>query len=264
MKNRGLSMRVKILLFIPVIALTLAACDPRASSVGGYSGPSAGATPPPGTVPSGTSSFSTSLAATENPISESGKWVNGKAVGLDWNDVQSVPGEAFASMLSGGASRYNDSIAHLSTAFMAFPADQYAQGAVFRVSGYDPSPSKHEVELHLRFQTTAHNARGYEIMWGITGYLAVVRWNGALGDYTSISDTGDPGIGPPVDGDVLRAEIKGNIITIFKNGVAKQTIDVTAIPGTVWGSGQPGMGFWPVDSSTPQNYGWKKFEAGTL
>ena len=210
--------------------------------------------------------YSTSFPSTENPISEGGKWVNGKTVGVDWNDVKTTPGKAFASILSGfnGASRYNDNIAHLSTSFMAFPANQYAQGTVFRVAGYDPSPSKHEVELHLRFQTSANNARGYEIMWGITGYLAVVRWNGALGDYTSISDTGDPGIGPPVDGDVLRAEIKGNIITIFKNGVSKQTIDVTSIPGTVWADGQPGMGFWPVDGSTPQNYGWKSYQAGPV
>jgi hypothetical protein len=85
-----------------------------------------------------------------------------------------------------------------------------------------------------------------------------------LGNYTSIIDTGDAGgIGVPMDGDVLRAEIKGNIITIFKNGVAQKMVDVTPA-GPVWPDGQPGMGFWPVDSSTPQNYGWKKFEAGIL
>jgi hypothetical protein len=208
--------------------------------------------------------YSTSFPLTENPISEGGIWVNGKAVGIDWNDVKTTPGKAFASMLSGGASRYNDSIAHLSTSFMAFPANQYAQGTVFRVAGYDPGiANKHEVELHLRFQTTAHNARGYEIMWGITGYLAVVRWDGALGLYTPMLDTGDPGIGSPVEGDVLRAEIKGNIITILKNGVSKATIDVSAF-GNVWTTGQPGMGFWPVDGSTPQNYGWKNYQAGPV
>jgi hypothetical protein len=76
-------------------------------------------------------------------------------------------------------------------------------------------------------------------------------------------DTGDPGIGSPVEGDVLRAEIKGNIITILKNGVSKATIDVSAF-GNVWTTGQPGMGFWPVDGSTPQNYGWKNYQAGPV
>lgn len=75
------------------------------------------------------------------------------------------------------------------------------------MTGYDPAPSKHEVELLLRFQITAHDARGYEVMWGISGYLAVVRWNGPLADYTALYDSGDPRIGPPADGDVLRAEI---------------------------------------------------------
>jgi hypothetical protein len=249
-------LRAKILLLVPVLAVAFAACGSRPGATSAISVPPT----------AGTSIFTSSFPSTENPLSGSGKWVNGKAVGLDWNDAQSVPGEAYASMLSGfnGASRYNDSIAHLSTTVMTFPANQYAQGTVYRAAGYDPSPSKHEVELHLRFQTTAHNARGYEIMWGITGYLAIVRWNGALGDYTGLLDTGDPGIGAPADGDVLRAEIGGNTITVFKNGKSVAQVNVNSIPGTVWTDGQPGMGFWPVDSSTPKNYGWKSYEAGTL
>jgi hypothetical protein len=243
------------LLLVSVFAVGTAACGSRS-----------GATPAAISVPptAGTSVFTTSFPLTENPLSDTGKWVNGKAIGLDWNDAQSVPNEAYASMLSGGASRYNDSIAHLSTAVMTFPPNQYAQGTVYRAAGYNPSPSKHEVELHLRFQTTAHNARGYEIMWGITGYLAIVRWNGALGDYTGILDTGDPGIGAPADGDVLRVEISGTTLTVFKNGKSVAQVKVDSIPGTVWAAGQPGMGFWPVDSSTPKNYGWKSYEAGTL
>jgi hypothetical protein len=255
-------LHAKILLLVPVLPLAFAACGPRT--------PTTIASPPVTSAPTapaaGTSPFSTSFPSTaENPISEGGKWVNGKAVGLDWNDVQTVPGKAYASRNSGlASSRYDDSITHLSTSFMAFPANQYAQGTVFRAPSYDPSPGLHEAELHLRFQTTAHNARGYEVMWGITGYLAIVRWNGALGDYTPIVDTGNPGIGAPADGDVLRAEISGNIITIYKNGSSVKTVDVTSIPGTVWGDGQPGMGFWPVDGSTAANYGWKNYQAGNL
>ena len=164
-------------------------------------------------------------------------------------------------MLSGDPNRYNDSIAHLNG---TFAANQYAQGTVYRAAGYNPSPSKHEVELLLRFQITPHGARGYEIGWGISGYLFVVRWNGNLGNYTAIYDPGDPGIGPAVDGDVLRAEIVGNIIKIFKNGSLVATVDVTSMGGTVWGSGQPGMGFWPVDNASIDKYGWRTYQAGNL
>jgi hypothetical protein len=208
--------------------------------------------------------YAINFTLTENPISDGGKWVNGMAAGLYWNNVQSIPGKAYAGMPSGlNGSRYDDSIAHLDASFFAFPPNQYAQGTVYRAPGYDPSPSFHEVELHLRFQTTAGNARGYEVMWGITGYLAIVRWDGPLGVYTPLLDTGDPGIGAPVDGDVLRAEIRGNALTIYKNGSVVNSIDVTSV-GAVWADGQPGMGFWPVDGSIPENYGWKNFEAGAL
>ena len=47
------------------------------------------------------STYSTNFNSTENPISEGGKWINGKAVGINWNNAQSVPGKAYASVLSG-------------------------------------------------------------------------------------------------------------------------------------------------------------------
>src|SRR5262249_41248498 len=205
--------------------------------------------------------YAISFSLIENPISDGGKWVNGQAVGLDWNNVQTVPGKAYAGMLSGITNRYDDSIAHLSTSFIAFPPNQYAQGTVYRAPGYDPSPSLHEVELHLRFQTTPDNARGYEVLWGITGYIAVVRWDGPPGIFTTLSQntgllqTPDSLTGPPVDGDVLRAEIRGNAITIYKNGSQVVKIDDVSFEGSfsVWTDGQPGMGFWPVDDSTPEN-----------
>ena len=175
--------------------------------------------------------------------------------------MQSIPGRAFATALSGVPSRYNDSIAQLDT---TFTENQYAQGTVSRVAGYDPSPSKHEVELLLRFQISENSAHGYEILWGISGYLAVVRWNGPLGNYTALYDTGDPGIGPAADGDSLRAEISGNIIKVYKNDTQVATVDITSKGGVVWSTGQPGMGFWPVDGATIEMFGWQSYKAGNL
>lgn len=210
------------------------------------------------------STYSTTFDTTENPISEGGIWINGQLDGADWHNVQSIPGRAYASLLSGGGSRYNDSIAHLKTSFISFVANQYAEATVYRATGYDPAPSKHEVELLLRFEITTKDAHGYEILWGISGYLAVVRWNGALGSYTALYDSGDPGIGSPVDGDILRAEITDNMITVYKNGTEVVSVDISSKGGTVWTTGQPGMGFWPVDGAVVDNFGWKNFRAGNL
>ncbi|MEO8137819.1 MAG: hypothetical protein ABI831_28060 [Betaproteobacteria bacterium] len=204
----------------------------------------------------GSNSYATNFPSTENPISESGKWINGKTAGVDWNNVQAVPGKAHASVLSGNPNRYNDSIAHLNT---AFAANQFAQGSVYRAAGYSPGTSKHEVELLLRFQISANFARGYEVLWGHSGYLAVVRWNGPLGDYTALYEAGDPGIGPPVDGDVLRAEIIGNVIRVYKNGM-----QVASVSDATYANGQPGIGLWPVDGASIDKFGWKNFQAGGL
>ena len=206
--------------------------------------------------------YTTNFPASENPISEGGNWITGKTAGLDWNNPQTAPGKAYAAVRSGlGASRYDDSIATLNT---AFTASQFAEASVYRAAGYSPGNAGHEVELLLHFQITAHNARGYEILWGHSGYLAIVRWNGGLGDYTALYDSGLPGIGVSVDGDVLRAEINNNVIKVYKNGALMAAVDTTSQGGPVWSDGQPGLAFWPVDSSTVELFGWKSFQAGNL
>jgi hypothetical protein len=203
-------------------------------------------------------SYATSFPGIENPISEGGAWVNGLAVGLDWNNPKTTGGKAVGSVAMTG-SRYADDIGHLSTSLHAFSANQWAQGTVYKASGYTGGGGSHEIELLLRFQITAHNARGYEILWGLAGYIAIVRWNGPVGNYTPLYDPGTGSIAPPVDGDVLRAEMNGSTITVYKNGVR-----VASVSDSTYASGQPGIGFWPVDGATPENMGWKAFQAGNL
>lgn len=240
-------------ILVPVLGRAQNPCPPPQSRVeGGGSTTTACVT--------ASDSYSTDFSAAENPLSEGGKWINGKSVGLDWNNPQSASGNACASVLSGlSGSRYDDSIAHLSSSFLAFNADQYAQGVVHRAPGYSPAGSKHEIELLLRFRIVAHEARGYEILWGHDGDFAIVRWNGPRGSYTSLGFAG-PGPGVPVDGDILRAEINGSVIRVYKNG----SLVGTGPANSTWTDGQPGVGFWPVNSSTPTSYGWKSYEAGSL
>ncbi len=202
-------------------------------------------------------SYSTGFPLTEDPISESGNWINGEAVGLDWNNVQTIPGRAFGAALVGG---YDDDIAVLNA---TFASDQYAQGTVYRAAGYAPT-EKHEIELLLRFKISAHEARGYEVLWGggggANGELAIVRWNGPAGNYTSLAGTA---IAPAVDGDVLRAEIIGSVIKVYRNG----SLVLTGPSDSTWIDGQPGMGFWPTDRGggvTPASYGWRTFTASSV
>ena len=230
---------------IPWLGRAAAPCPPPEVSAGGGTTAS---TPCGSGVPAG--SYTTNFPLTENPISEGGRWTNAGAVGLDWNNVQSAPGRAFGAAIVSG---YNDDIAVLNT---GFAANQYAQGTVHRVGGYSPGVS-HEIELLLRFQITAHNARGYEVLWGVDGQFAIVRWNGPLGDYTPLLD--NVNIGQAVDGDVLRAEISGSTITVYKNGS-----QVGTVSNSTYTYGQPGIGFWPKSGAILQNYGWKTFEAGSL
>jgi hypothetical protein len=257
MKRRDLILASAFFL-VPTLGRTQAPCPPAQLSVAG--GTSSASTP----CPTG-STYSTNFATAENPLSEGGKWVDGKAVGVNWNNPQSAFGKAYASVLSGlSGSRYDDSIAHLATSLRTFAPNQYAQGTVFKASGYTTAGG-HELELLLRFSIVNGNAHGYEVLWGIAGYMAVVRWNGALGDYTPVYDPGNGSIPVPQDGDVLRAEITGNIIKVYRNGVqVGPNIDVTSIGGQVWSSGQPGLGFWPVDGAVVANMGWKSYTAGDL
>lgn len=216
-------------------------------------------TPPPGT-------FTTNFPATENPISQGGIWVRGLTEGLDWTNPETTPGKCFATQ-SPTPSRYSDDIAILKSSFQAFNPNQYAQATAFKQAGYTGGGGNHEIELELRFSINANNAHGYEILWGITGYLAVVRWNGAVGDYTPIYDPGIGSVPTYNDGDVLRAQIVGNIITVAINGTTVPnfaSIDVSSIGGTVWSTGQPGLGFWPVDGATTSAAGWKSYTAGNL
>jgi hypothetical protein len=213
-----------------------------------------------------TALYSTDFGLIENPISEGGKWIDGLLVGLDWNNPLTSAGRATASVLSGITSRYNDNIAHLSASAGTFTPNQFAQAMVYRAAGYDPSPSKHEVELLLRFSITNDVARGYEIGWGQEGYIFLVRWNGALGDFTALYDPGVGSIAAPVDGDVLRAEIVGDNVYVYLNGslVPGWPQAITSQGAPTWSSGQPGMGFWPVDGATPENFGWRSYGAGNL
>ncbi len=184
---------------------------------------------------------------------EGGAWRNGRAVGLDWSDVQSDGGIAFATAFN-LPPPYDDSIAFLS----GFAADHFIEGVVFKAPGYAPAVN-HEIELFVRGDISSHNARGYEVNVQSNGaYSEIVRWEGPLNMYTPLTTTG-PGLGTPVNGDLIRAEVRGTVITVYKNGsFAMSATD------SVFTTGNPGVGFWCRPSGTLDRYGWQSIRAGDL
>lgn len=220
--------------------------------------------------------FSTAFPATENPISQSGAWVLGLADGKDWTDPKTTGGQCVASTVP-TPFRYSDDIAHIKTTTKLFTANQFAQGVVYIAPGYVAGGGFHEIELLTRFfirpdpsTGNAHGlASGYESSLGIDSsglpYAFIARWNGQVTDFTSLIDP-HGGLGSytnaptfPVMNDVVRVEIVGTTITLKQNG----TVILTATDST-FSSGQAGVGFWPVDGATPDNFGWKSLLAGNL
>lgn len=198
-------------------------------------------------------SFSSTFSNTENPISEGGIWINGGTDGLDWQDIQTASGYAFGTGNSPFGGDYNDPIAHLNPSRHNISVDHYIEATVFK-TGDAPADGSAELELLLRFEITANNARGYEILCPWAGGGQVMRWNGPVNDFTDMSANG--ALDALVDGDVIRAQIIGNDVKVYQNGVLK----MTASP-TTWSDGNPGMGFF-ARTHDMTTFGWKDFITG--
>lgn len=190
--------------------------------------------------------YTTNFPNTENPISENGQWINGKDFGVDWANVQTTPDLAFGTPLP---SQYGDSTAILTG---SWSPDQSAQATIKVVSG--SAQCCHEVELRLRTVISAHSITGYEINCSVDGskYLQIVRWNGPLGnfDYVTALSTGCK------NGDVLRAKIVGDVISVYKN-------DVLILQGTdsTFKQGAPGIGFYDDQDDNWNHFGFFNFTA---
>jgi hypothetical protein len=212
-------------------------------------------------VSKGAQKFTTDFALTEQPISAGGRWINGGAVGLDWTDVSTTPGLAIGHQV--GAS-YTDATALLTG---NWGPDQIAMATVHMVNPKDACYQ--EVELRLRSAISAHAITGYEVSFKVSetseAYLIIVRWNGALGSWDFLTKTQGPQFAIR-DGDVMSAKIVGNVITAYLNGVQKGQVDITSIGGTVYSTGNPGMGFNLENApagcaGTNGNYGFTSFTA---
>jgi hypothetical protein len=219
-------------------------------------------------------SYKTDFPNDEDPVSENGMWVNGKKDGIDWSDVVTSNG-----VIHGGPSRmqnlekraeqgnlgdsdeepvgdYDDPTAVLSG---EWGPNQHGRGVA-----HIENPTEEwfqEVQIRLRTTIEPNSCTGYEVFFrclkGESGYAEIVRWNGAIGDWTSLKRQTGPEFGVE-HGDVIEATIEGNVITGFVNGVEKITVT-----DDTYASGAPGVGFNFGVGDTYADHGFSEFEADT-
>lgn len=214
------------------------------------------------------SDFITSFPTVENPISQGGIWDRGLEEGLKWTSPQVTANGCVASE-GPTPNRFDDDIAVLKRTYRAFANNQFVQGVMYLAPGYNANGGKHECEMWLRGQITANNARGYECSIGMQTsfgtYAFCTRWDGAENSFTTLIDpangTGSYTHTPTAiaDGDVYRVEITGTTITFFQNGIV-----IFTVTDSTFSSGNPGVGFWPVDGAIVTSMGFKSYRAGDL
>src|SRR5258708_667430 len=219
----------------------------------------------------------TCFPADENPISEGGIWLNGRRDGIDWADVLTSHGEVYGAVTrmavaerrveqgnldpaaaSGAAPEgdYDDP-----TAVLAGPwgRNQHANAEVFSRNPTDKYFQ--EVEIRLRSTIAPHRCTGYEVFFRCLktedGYAEIVRWNGKIGDFTSLAKFSGAQSGAQA-GDVVAASIGGNLIKGYINGV-----EMISATDHVFGQGCPGVGFNFFVGNTNVDHGFRYFAVDT-
>jgi hypothetical protein len=216
--------------------------------------------PPPPALPPRT--YTTNFPLSESSISEGGNWIGAGTTGLDWTDMQTTPGFAFATQTGTNPALFDDSIAMLAG---SWANNQSAQGTVQIVTPLTvrPGPCYQESEIFLRASISPHSVTGYEINVGDwnTGdsYIHVVRWNGSFANFTTLLSATGSQYGVKT-GDILSAQIAGNVIRIFINGVQKGQVTDSTYTG-----GNPGMGMYIENPSAcgsgNGNFGFSSYTA---
>ena len=200
-------------------------------------------------------SYTTNFSLAENPLSEGGRWINGGTAGLDWTNVQSVPGLAFGTQ--SGSQGYDDSTAVLAG---TWSPNQSVEATVHTANQHG-DPVFEEVELRLRTTVSSHKITGYEVNFRCTSdgsqYVQIVRWDGPLGRFTYVGATPGPGLH---DGDTVKAVISGSEITVFINRT-----QVLQGSDSSFATGSPGIGFF-LQGTTGVNrdFGFTSVTAASL
>jgi len=201
--------------------------------------------------------YSTRFEGIESPLSESGRWANN---GVDWTQIRKRDGIACSTQTgtNTGIYKFDDSYAHLS----GFPPNQEAWGEI-SIAKPDESCFQ-ELEILLRFTSAPHRTTGYECfarcVKSTSSYVQIVRWDGPLGKFTYLADRHGTNYGLS-NGDILKASIIGDVITVYINGVEK-----ARATNDTFRTGNPGIGeFLACESGrgigSNSNFGFSSFSA---
>jgi hypothetical protein len=217
-------------------------------------------------------SYETTFERDEEPIDEGGMWLNGGKDGTDWVDVMTKGGVCYGAKSRMGVPEkraeqgnlegalpegdYDDPTAVLTG---EWGPDQHVTGTVF---SRDPTNEYfQEVEIRLRSTITPNSCTGYEVFWRCLktdeGYAEIVRWNGKIGDFTSLARRVGPDFGVK-DGDVVEATIVGDEIISYINGE-----EVLRATDATFANGSPGVGFNFGVGDTNVDHGFTSFAVDT-
>ena len=219
-------------------------------------------------------SYSTHFQLDEDPISEGGKWINGRKDGIDWIDIITRNGVAYGAVTRNDFAErrveqgnlvsstpdgvvpegdYDDPTAVLAG---TWGKNQHGKARVF--SRNQTEKYYQEVEIRLRSTITPHSCTGYEVFWRClkseNSYAEIVRWNGKVRDFTSLKKLIGPQYGIK-DGDLVEATVVGNVLKGFINGV-----EVISAVDDTFDEGNPGIGFNFGVGNTNVDHGFTYFE----
>jgi hypothetical protein len=220
-------------------------------------------------------SYRTRFTTDEDPISEGGIWINGKRDGIDWADVVVRNGVAYGATTRMAEAERRVEQGNLSESDAAAPEgdyddptavlagewgrNQYVKGGVF--SRNQTEEYFQEVEIRLRSTIAPHVCTGYEVFFRCLktaeAYAEIVRWNGAVADFTSLAKLSGPDYGVQ-DGDLIEAVAEGNVLRGFINGV-----EVISATDDTFDTGSPGIGFNFGVGDTNVDHGFTFFEVDT-
>lgn len=199
--------------------------------------------------------YTTLFPTTENPISESGSWLNGAATGLDWHNCKVISSGKACGTETSGDNDFADSTAILTGSY----GRTQTVSAVVYVDA-NSNTGFQEVELRILSSISSHSCTGYEIVFSCSTdntkwYVQIVRWNGVVSDFTYVnnSDTTHH----VVNGDTVSATVDGNgLIKAFINGTL-----IVSGTDTTFTSGNMGIGFYLAGTVDPTKYGFTQFSA---
>lgn len=196
----------------------------------------------------------TTFPATEDPISEGGRW--NTTVPASWTTNVSTIGGNPGVAHGPNSSASNDSITILNGSW----GPNHTVKVTASVTG---TVGAAEIEMLLRFNfdVPGNQVTGYEVdIVPANSNVVVARWNGNQGDVTVISSAV---IGAAVDGDLWEASISGpaNAVKVIVKLNGAVLIDGTTLDTAGVATGRPGMGFDAATVANGNAFGIKSFFA---